>query len=168
MPIRTLMLEIEKTVELSSWEKEILENTGNIRWQSNMHFTSVDYVRAGYLIQKKGNWTITPEGEEALKLGAEKLRDEAWRLYREWYRGCKNESGDTPVTVPDEDNDPAKETMIELETLEERAINGIREYLKNKNPYEFQDMWQDYYDKMSDEDKNMLPLKRISFLGNNE
>ena len=272
MPIRTLMLEIEKTVELSSWEKEILENTGNIRWQSNMHFTSVDYVRAGYLIKKKGNWTITPEGEEALKLGAEKLRDEAWRLYREWYRGCKNESGDTPVTVPDEDNDPAKETMIELETLEERAINGIREYLKNKNPYEFQDivaallkamgyyiqsvaprgkdggidivayvdplgaqtprikvqvkhkpetaipasdvrallgilkagdialfvtsgsysadakqaasgsnnfirlidgdefiqMWQDYYDKMSDEDKNMLPLKRISFLGNNE
>lgn len=272
MPIRTLMQEIEKTIELSSWEKEILQNTGNIRWQSNMHFTSVDYVRAGYLIKKKGNWTITPEGEEALKLGAEKLRDEAWRLYREWYRGSKNASGDKPVTIPDDDNDPVKETMIELETLEERAINGIREYLKNKNPYEFQDivaallkamgyyiqsvaprgkdggidivayvdplgaqtprikvqvkhkpetaipasdvrallgilkagdialfvtsgsysadakqaasgsnnfirlidgdefiqMWQDYYDKMSDEDKNMLPLKRISFLGNNE
>ena len=272
MPIRTLMQEIEKTVELSSWEKEILQNTGNIRWQSNMHFTSVDYVRAGYLIKKKGNWTITPEGEEALKLGAEKLRDEAWRLYREWYRGSKNSTGDKPVTIPDDDNDPVKETMIELETLEERAINGIREYLKNKNPYEFQDivaallkamgyyiqsvaprgkdggidivayvdplgaqtprikvqvkhkpetaipasdvrallgilkpgdialfvtsgsysadakqaasgsnnfirlidgdefiqMWQDYYDKMSDEDKNMLPLKRISFLGNNE
>lgn len=272
MPIRTLMQEIEKTVELSSWEKEIMQNTGNIRWQSNMHFTSVDYVRAGYLIKKKGNWTITPEGEEALKLGAEKLRDEAWRLYREWYRGSKNASGDKPVTIPDDDNDPVKETMIELETLEERAINGIREYLKNKNPYEFQDivaallkamgyyiqsvaprgkdggidivayvdplgaqtprikvqvkhkpetaipasdvrallgilkagdialfvtsgsysadakqaasgsnnfirlidgdefiqMWQDYYDKMSDEDKNMLPLKRISFLGNNE
>ena len=29
-------------------------------------------------------------------------------------------------------------------------------------------MWQEYYDKMSDEDKNMLPLKRIAFLGNNE
>ena len=28
--------------------------------------------------EKKGNWTITPEGEEALKMGAEKLRDEAW------------------------------------------------------------------------------------------
>jgi len=74
--------------------------------------------------------------------------------------------------------------MIELETLEERAANGIREYLKSKNPYEFQDLvasllkamgyyiqsvaWQEYYDKMSDEDKNMLPLKRIAFLGNNE
>lgn len=272
MPIRILMQEIEKTVELSSWEKEVLENTGNIRWQSNMHFTSVDYVRAGYLIKKKGNWTITPEGEDALKLGAEKLRDEAWRRYKAWYRGNKQTPEEKPATLQDEDNDPVKETMIELETLEERAINGIREYLKSKNPYEFQDivaallkamgyyiqsvaprgkdggidivayvdplgaqtprikvqvkhkpetaipasdvrallgilkagdialfvtsgsysadakqaasggnnfirlidgdefiqMWQEYYDKMSDEDKNMLPLKRISFLGNNE
>lgn len=162
--------------------------------------------------------------------------------------------------------------MIELETLEERATNGIREYLKNKNPYEYQDlvaallramgyhtpfiapkgkdggidiiayldplgaqtprikvqvkhkpdttigaadvralsgilkagdialfvtsgtysadarnaasssdkflrlidgdefieMWQEYYPKMTDEDKNILLLKQISFLGNNE
>ena len=272
MPIRILMQEIEKTVELSAWEKETLENTGNIRWQSNMHFTSVDYVRAGFLIKKKGNWTITPEGEEALKLGAEKLRDEVWKRYKAWYRGKEKTTDEKPATQPEEENDPAKETMIELETLEERAANGIREYLKNKNPYEFQDlvasllkamgyyiqsvaprgkdggidivaytdplgaktprikvqvkhkpdtatgaadvrallgilksgdialfvtsgtystdakhaassgdkfirlidgdefieMWQEYYDKMSDEDKNMLPLKRIAFLGNNE
>lgn len=272
MPIRILMQEIEKTIELSVWEKETLENTGNIRWQSNMHFTSVDYVRAGFLIKKKGNWSITPEGEEALKLGAEKLRDEAWKRYRAWYRGKEQITAEKPVDQPEEENDPAKEAMIELETLEERAANGIREYLKNKNPYEFQDlvasllkamgyyiqsvaprgkdggidivaytdplgaktprikvqvkhkpdtatgaadvrallgilkagdialfvtsgtystdakhaassgdkfirlidgdefidMWQEYYDKMSDDDKNMLPLKRIAFLGNNE
>ena len=140
MPIRILMQEIEKTIELSVWEKETLENTGNIRWQSNMHFTSVDYVRAGFLIKKKGNWTITPEGEEALKLGAEKLRDEAWKRYRAWYRGKEQITAEKPVDQPEEENDPAKEAMIELETLEERAANGIREYLKNKNPYEFQDL----------------------------
>ena len=272
MPIRILMQKIEKAVELSAWEKETLENTGNIRWQSNMHFTSVDYVRAGYLIKKKGNWSITPEGEDALKLGAEKLRDEAWKRYKAWYRGKEQTTDKKPEVQPEEENDPAKETMIELETLEERAANGIRGYLKSKNPYEFQDlvasllkamgyyiqsvaprckdggidivaytdplgaktprikvqvkhkpdtaipvsdirallgimkagdialfvtsgtyssdakqeasgsnnfirlidgdefieMWQEYYDKMSDEDKNMLPLKRISFLGSNE
>lgn len=272
MPIRTLMQEVEKSIELSVWEKSILENTGNIRWMSIMHFTSVDYVRAGFLIKKKGNWIITPEGEDALKLGAEELRDEASRRYRAWRRGKEQTTDEKPVTQPEEENDPAKETMIELETLEERAANGIREYLKSKNPYEFQDlvaallkamgyyiqsvaprgkdggidivaytdplgaktprikvqvkhkpdtatgaadvrallgilkagdialfvtsgsystdakhaassgdkfirlidgdefieMWQEYYDKMSDEDKNMLPLKRISFLGNNE
>lgn len=272
MPIRILMQEIEKSIELSAWDKSILENTGNIRWQSIMHFTSVDYVRAGFLIKKKGNWTITPEGEDALKFGAEKLRDEAAKRYKVWYRGKEQTIEEKPTAQPEEENDPVKETMIELETLEERAANGIREYLKSKNPYEFQDlvasllkamgyyiqsvaprgkdggidivaytdplgaktprikvqvkhkpdtatgaadvrallgilkagdialfvtsgtystdakhaatsgdkfirlidgdefieMWQEYYDKMSDEDKNMLPLKRIAFLGNNE
>ena len=48
MPIRTLMVEVERTVTLSDWEKEVLANTGNIRWQSIMHFSSVDYVKAGF------------------------------------------------------------------------------------------------------------------------
>ena len=30
------------------------------------------------------------------------------------------------------------------------------------------DMWLEFYDKMTDDDKNMLPLKRISFIGSNE
>lgn len=266
------MQEIEKSIELSAWEKVVLENTGNIRWQSIMHFTSVDFVRAGFLIKKKGSWTITPEGEEALKLGDEKLRDEASKRYKAWYNGKKKPIDEKPETRNEEEDDHVKENLIELETLEERAANGIREFLKSKNPYEYQDlvasllkamgyyiqsvaprgkdggidivaytdplgakiprikvqvkhkpetaipasdvrallgilkagdialfvtsgtysadakqaasgsnnfirlidgdefiqMWQDYYDKMSDEDKNMLPLKRISFLGNNE
>lgn len=272
MPIRLLMQEIEKAIELSPWEKEVLENTGNIRWQSNMHFTSVDYVRAGFLIKKNGNWTITPEGEEALKLGPEGMKDLAWQRYQEWYRSKDPNAEVKPTDRSEEVSDPAKETIIELETLQEKAAAGIHEFLKNKNPYEFQDlvaallkamgyyiqsvapkgkdggidiiayvdplgaqtprikvqvkhkpdtvtgaadirallgvlktgdialfvssgsyssdakhaassgdkfirlidgdefieMWQEYYDKMSDEDKNMLPLKRISFLGNNE
>jgi restriction system protein len=271
MPIRLLIREIEKAVDLSPWEKEILENTGNIRWQSNMHFSSVDYVRAGFLIKKNGTWTITPEGEEALKLGADKMREIAAQRYNEWYRTKDPKSSASP-SKQEEESDPAKENIIELETLSERAANGIRDFLKNKNPYEFQDlvaallkamgyyiqsvapkgkdggidivayvdplgvqtprikvqvkhkpdtvtgaadvrallgvlkagdialfvtsgtysadakhaassgdkfirlidgdefisMWQEYYDKMSDDDKNMLPLKKISFLGNNE
>lgn len=43
-----------------------------------------------------------------------------------------------------------------------------REFIRLIDGDEFIDMWQEYYDKMSDDDKNMLPLKRIAFLGNNE
>lgn len=271
MPVRELMLEVEKAVVLSDWEKEVLENTGNIRWQSIMHFSSVDYVKAGYLLKKKGHWTITPEGEEVIKLGAEKMQDKAQQQYREW-RTSKERSSEPQATASEETEDPVKEAIIELENLEEQANNGIRDYIRGKNPYEFQDMvaallkamgyyiqsvapkgkdggvdvvayvdpmgaqtprikvqvkhrpdavigasdirallgilrsgdialfvtsgtyspdakntaansrefirlidgdefiemWQNYYDKMSDDDKNMLPLKRISFLGNNE
>lgn len=47
------------------------------------------------------------------------------------------------------------------------ALNS-KEYIRIIDGDEFIDMWQQYYDKMSDDDKNMLPLKRISFLGSNE
>lgn len=43
-----------------------------------------------------------------------------------------------------------------------------REFIRLIDGNDFIDMWQEYYDKMSDEDKNKLPLKRIAFLGSND
>ena len=41
-------------------------------------------------------------------------------------------------------------------------------YIKLIDGEEFIQMWQDNYAKMSDEDKNMLPMKHIAFVGTNE
>lgn len=43
-----------------------------------------------------------------------------------------------------------------------------RKFIKLIDGDEFINLWEQYYDKMADEDKNMLPLKRIAFLGSNE
>ena len=48
------------------------------------------------------------------------------------------------------------------------AASGNDKFIRLIDGNDFIEMWQKYYDKMSDEDKNKLPLKRISFLGNNE
>jgi len=48
------------------------------------------------------------------------------------------------------------------------AASGNDKFIRLIDGDDFIEMWQEYYDKMSDDDKNMLPLKRISFLGNNE
>ena len=48
------------------------------------------------------------------------------------------------------------------------AASGSDKFIRLIDGNDFIEMWQEYYDKMSDDDKNMLPLKRISFLGNNE
>ncbi len=48
------------------------------------------------------------------------------------------------------------------------AASGNDKFIRLIDGNEFIEMWQEYYDKMTDEDKNMLPLKRISFLGSNE
>ena len=48
------------------------------------------------------------------------------------------------------------------------TATNSREFIRLIDGDDFIDMWQEYYSKMTDEDKNMLPLKRISFLGSNE
>lgn len=48
------------------------------------------------------------------------------------------------------------------------AASGNDKFIRLIDGNDFIEMWQEYYDKMSDDDKNMLLLKRISFLGNNE
>ncbi|MBO7541421.1 MAG: restriction endonuclease, partial [Bacteroidales bacterium] len=45
------------------------------------------------------------------------------------------------------------------------AVTSSDKFIRLIDGDAFIEMWQEYYDKMSDDDKNMLPLKRISFLG---
>ena len=48
------------------------------------------------------------------------------------------------------------------------TATNSREFIRLIDGDDFIDMWQEYYPKMNDDDKNMLPLKQISFLGSNE
>src|SRR5437016_5497780 len=81
---REVIEEVGKRVELDEWAKARYEKTGYVRWQSILHFFSVDCVKAGFLVKKKGVWFLTPEGETALKLGDVKLLETATKKYWEW------------------------------------------------------------------------------------
>lgn len=125
---------IKKNVNFTAWEEERAGKLQNIRWWSGTQFYSIDYNKAGYILKKQGSWYLTPEGEEAIKLGAEQILRNASAAYRKW----KQEN-----IVEDYDSDEEsleKETIINIEQLEEQANEGIRQYIKSKNPYEFQDM----------------------------
>jgi restriction system protein len=134
LPIRDLMEKVRKQVDLDAWAKEQYEKTGHVRWQSIFHFFSIDCVKAGYLIKKGGVWYLTPEGDDALKLGPEMLLENATRSYRKW-------RAENPVTQ-EEDGEP-EEQAVELpsyDDIEQRAIEGLQRYINAKNPYEFQDL----------------------------
>src|SRR6266446_2414872 len=81
---RQVIEEVEKRVKLGEWEKQRYEKSGYIRWRSILHFYSIDLIKAGFLVKKKGIWFLTPEGDSALKLGATGLMDAATKAYREW------------------------------------------------------------------------------------
>jgi restriction system protein len=134
MPIRELMARVEKDVDLSEWAKERFEKSNYIRWESILHFYSIDCVKAGYLVKKKGVWYLTPEGDEAIKLGPAKLLDSATRAYRKW-------RAEQPTDATTETGDTAAdETSMAFEEVEQVAMSGLEGYIDDQNAYEFQDL----------------------------
>ncbi len=126
---------IQKNVKFTEWEQERAGKLQNIRWWTMVQFYSIDYNKAGYILKKQGSWYLTPEGEDAIKLGAEQILRNANAAYCKWKQE-KDLDEDDAV----EEETPEKETIINIEQLEEQANEGIRQYIKAKNPYEFQDM----------------------------
>ncbi len=136
---KQVLEEVEKRVPLGEWEKERYEKTGYIRWRSVLHFFTIDLIKAGFLIKKKGVWFLTPEGDSALKLGEDGLLNTAQKKYREWR--LKNprqaEIPETEIAIVEES---AKEEEISADEIEESAREQIENYINKKNPYEFQDL----------------------------
>ncbi len=134
MPMRELLSKVENDITLDDWGKERYEKSGYIRWESILHFFSIDCIKAGYLIKKKGIWYITPEGEEALKLGPEKLLDEATKAYRKW------KAEQSIVSTEDHNEIEATERSVPFDDIEQTALDGLDKFINSKNPYEFQDL----------------------------
>jgi len=273
VPFRDLKDIMPTIRDFTPWELEKAGKMQYIRWWAQIQFYSVDYCKAGYLVKKDGVWYLTPEGEEAMKMGEIRLLLSANDAYRKWKQ--QQEAIDANNVDEDESEEAAeKETGINLEELESSAREGIFNHIRSKNPYDFQfmvasllhamgyytpfvapkgkdggvdiiayqdplgvktprikvqvkhypdnpvgadavrslrgvlddegdiglfvtsgtfsadakretlkgtrkfiklidgdefiNLWEQYYDKMDDEDKNKLPLKRIAFLGSNE
>ncbi|RYY95196.1 MAG: Mrr restriction system protein, partial [Chitinophagaceae bacterium] len=148
LPGKEVIQRIGERITFTPWEQEPYAKTGNIRWVAILHFFSVDASKAGYLRKTKGIWHITPEGEEALaKHGPVELLESATAAYRKWDADRKSalpaeaQKGEGPDTgTPELDGDTGKARKATLEQLEEQASSGIKEFIQEKNPYEFQDL----------------------------
>jgi len=139
---REVVDEIRKRLHFDEWESHRYEKTGYIRWESILHFFTIDCSKAGLLQKKKGNWILTTEGEEAMKKGAAELFEKATKGYILWKSQQKPEDqqkdiaeigGETEETIE-------KNQKALLELYQEQATEGLRNFILGKNPYEFQDM----------------------------
>ncbi len=145
---KLLLKLIPQRVDFNEWEKHIYESTGQVRWTTIFYFFSIDLEKAGYIVKQKGTWFITSEGKEALKLGAAEFILQAHKKYREWDRERKSKEEEDKKEIEkdlrgeDEELtfDPDVLQKANLEQYEENALDGIKEFLSSKNPYEFQDM----------------------------
>lgn len=136
MPMRELIAKVGQQVELDAWDKARYEKSGYVRWESILHFFSIDCLKAGFLVKKQGIWYITPEGEEALKLSPEELFETAHKAYRAW----KAHQIETEPLPDSEVEQVPQDHVIRFEQIEEIAMTGLEQHINAKNPYEFQDL----------------------------
>lgn len=141
---KEVLSRIPQRVELNAYERHIYEKTGNTRWRSVLHFYTIDCIKAGFMRKQKGTWILTKEGEQAMKLGPEKLLLAATSKYQEWNALRKKEVPKGAADLEDAEEevagDKGQAQKARLDQYEEEASNGIREYILGKNPYEFQDL----------------------------
>ncbi len=141
---KEVMAKLVERVQFTDWEKEPLEKTGNIRWKSIFQFYSVDCTKSGFLQKSNGVWYITPEGEAAhAKLKPLEFLESVAEGYRKWKAANGKEPAkainDESITEIIENNMEQAQTA-NMEQMEEEAIQGIKDYIIQKNPYEFQDL----------------------------
>lgn len=139
LPGKEVVDRIRNQVALTDWDKEVYVKTGYVRWESILHFFTIDCIKAGFMRKSKGVWYLTPEGEEAMKLGAVEMLNAASSLYWKW--AAENKTKQLPVKEEEEIETTIEQTQkTNLDQLEEQAIDGIKKYIINKGPYEFQDL----------------------------
>jgi len=131
---------IRERIKFNEWESATYEKTGYIRWESIMHFYTIDCIKAGFMRKKKGVWFLTEEGEKAISLGPVKLLETASKLYRDWAEINKSKTPKDDVGEDEIAEDTPQFQEANLDNLEGQAIAGIKEFINKKNPYEFQDL----------------------------
>jgi restriction system protein len=140
---RDVIAEVEHRVELDDWARSTYEKSGYTRWISILHFYSIDMIKAGFMLKRKGVWYLTPEGEAAIKLGEHLMLETALAKYKEWRVENPREKRERSSDEDSDDIDVSRGEQGQeatLQEVEQRAADGIRQRIDSLNAYEFQDL----------------------------
>ncbi|MCK4303361.1 MAG: restriction endonuclease [Candidatus Eisenbacteria sp.] len=131
---KDVLAQLEKEVPPTPFEASEYPSRPNVRrYEKTVRFSTIPFVKAGWLLKSKGLWSLSEEGLAAFDRlqDAEDFLREAVRLYRAW------KLDQAPTTEDPEDDPPASTT---LEEAEESAWTEVEEHLFNMNPLDFQDL----------------------------
>ena len=142
LPLRGVKQEVQKRVTLTPRDLEPYTRTGYVRWESILHFYSIDCVKAGFLRKKGGLWHLTPDGEAVRQLPAKELLDQATLGYRKWKanEGAKAPLGSIDTNLAAEDIADQVERSFVFERAEGDARSEIEQRVRGLGPYEFQEL----------------------------
>ena len=137
LPAAQILEMVVKAVPPTPFEAGFYEKHPTVRrYEKIVRFSTINAVKAGWLVKDKGQWSLTEEGRAAYTefSDPEAFYAESQRLYRAWKKA-------QPVETDDgEESDGEAEAAATLEEAEETAWSEIQNYLVAMPPYEFQEL----------------------------
>jgi restriction system protein len=141
LPAKEVLRQVAQIVPPTPFEAAEYPNRPGVRrYEKIIRFSTVPFVKAGWLVKTKGTWVATDEGLAAFdKAGPD---SESWfrtaaARYREWKK-------DQPVpdTTTDINEDEIEEAAVRstYEEATEAAFADIRAHVEAMSPYDFQEL----------------------------
>lgn len=140
LPARVALEKLAASLPLTEHEAGTY-NDGTRRFEKIVRFSTIDCVKAGWLVKNKGMWSVTEAGRDALRNFAEPaaFHKEAARLYWQWKQGQTATETEVSTSGPQiETSDADKTTSLTLDQAEEQAWGEIEAHISVMNPFEFQ------------------------------
>ena len=138
---KDVLRQVSELVPPTPFEASEYPNRPGVRrYEKIIRFSTVPFVKAGWLVKTKGTWIATDEGLTAFSEAGSDL--ESWfragvAKYREWKKD-QPERDAAPDVNEAEIEDAAVTTTFEEAT--EAAFADIRAHVEAMSPYDFQDM----------------------------
>ncbi|MNK11247.1 Mrr restriction system protein [compost metagenome] len=119
MSLKDIKNTIVNQLSLDDWALEIIESNGLPRWETYLHFFSIDASKAGFLVKEKGIWHVTPLGASTLKLNPWQFLEKAVAGFRAWKQSQVQSLPTTNTADLSEEIDPLippEEQMLDIQT----------------------------------------------------
>jgi restriction system protein len=143
LPAKQVLAAVADQLTLSPFEASDYPNRPGVRrFEKILRFSTIPFVKAGWLAKTKGTWVVTDEGRavyETHQDAAEFMRA-AVALYQEWKRGRPIEQTDDVSADISEEAEEDIAATVTFEEAEEAAWADISAHLRAMSPYEFQDL----------------------------
>lgn len=143
---KEVLARVESQVTLTPFEASDYPNRPGVRrFEKIVRFSTIPFVKAGWLTKTKGTWEVTEEGRAAYHAHPDPgdFMRAAVSLYQEWRRAqpdadAGNGDSDAPDTPEESDDEIAATTT--LEEAEEAAWGDISRHLRGLGAYDFQNL----------------------------
>jgi restriction system protein len=136
LPAKEVIAHVATSLELTPFEAADYPNQPGVRrFDKILRFSTIAFVKAGWLAKNKGQWSVTPEGNDAYQKyrEPEQFMREAAARYTEWKRA-------RPTISSEDGDDEGAVAATTLEEAQEAAWSEVKAYLEKMPPYDFQEL----------------------------